>query len=196
MKANIEFVSVHFPIGSRAFFLWNKDSADFERFNGTVRWESWDGFLGDLRREAATNPEKFPYGLEKTIKTYAKACPPYIKDAAKPKEEKRELLKTILTFGVFGFFIWLVGYGVWDNALRPALGSMGLIDYKSDAQVKYEKFLASVSSCQKNKTVMAGNGSSKIPTFQTYKCPNGEEVIWSRRVEVIKKASEGGWLIE
>lgn len=102
----------------------------------------------------------------------------------------------LFSVGMLALVLAGVLYAVWSGFAKPLLGSMGLVEYKSKTQVRYEKFMESTVGCKEQKTVMSGNGSAKYPAFQLFVCPTGEEKIWSHKVEVVRKIANDKWVLE
>lgn len=201
MKADVEFVRVGRP-GQQTLLVWNRPLDKFETFNGRDRWPDWTAFFADLEADFSARPWLDRRDVKKKTREYADACPTHIKAPPSPAlassgepKKKESWWGIAFTTALLAGFAWLMLYGIWDG-LKPTLGSLGLIEYKSPAAIKYERFLATVTECKEDKRLFAGNGSSDIPSLQVFSCPGGEERIWSRRVEVVHKMQSGKWLIE
>lgn len=181
------------------FYVWSNPLDKFVTLNGNQRWADWPSFLNDLRHDLASKPWLESREVRKKIRAYTEACPEYIKNprpVGSAPPQKNHWIGLSLTVVMLAGFAWLIGYGIWNEALRPVLGSMGLVEYKKPIVRKYERFLATVGTCREDKRLTAGNGSSEIPSFQLFTCPNGEERIWARNVEVVREVDNDRWLIE
>ena len=212
----LEFVRVSSDAGQPLFMVWNPDHESFEEYSGATRWDSWQEFIADLRESLAARPahEVLPgeseedreeyeddsrRRLDDAIHRFERAAPHFIKQAGKPQPaapSKRSVLLGNIGCWSFGvLFLVILGSGLWTSALHPLLGWMGLVEYTSPTQRRYDRFLLTVASCRSAREVSTGR-SDGIPRFQVFSCPDGQERIWLLNVERVSKSSDGKWILE
>ena len=198
-----EFVRLTREVGSPVFMVWDREACMFQEHNGNNRWESWEAFLTDLRVSLAEHGLSFGGRHheegDELLDIYQKAAPTYIKNVGKPSSPEpsktRMRLSDYSVWALLAGFLALVLYTVWSQLLLPTMGRFGLVEYKSAAEERYEKFLSETRACRENKKVYSEK-SGKFPALHTFNCADGTEKVWAYRLEKASKVSEGKWILE
>ena len=73
---------------------------------------------------------------------------------------------------------------------KGMLGSVGIIEYQTKGEKRYEKFLGSVSNCNLIDTVYSSEKTDKWPIYATYKCHDGSRRVCKRNVKVISEVGD------
>ena len=183
--------------------FWEHDQDEILSLEGKSRWTDWNQFKVDLRGHwnetidegGSHKDQRFWEYLQK----YERIAPSYLKSPPtvgdirdRDKKATRELL---IAGGILSLFLLVVGSLLWEQGVAPMLGHLGFIEYKSPSQERYERFLSGVKECTPQKTVSTGSVRD-IPPFQVFVCPGGQEKIWAHKIEVIKRAENGAWVLE
>lgn len=196
------------------FIVWDEQTQSNIKIDGVGEWDDWDWFSKSAREYLDLHNNSSDYGLYEEASKGSPGrvckhlvevmnCPPYfVEQAGKIKKinEKGPVSRAIsLIFGkyvgplfayiVLGLFVWLVGNAFWDIG-KGMLGSVGLIDYKTKGEIRYEKFLVSVSACNLKDAVHSSEKTDKWPVYAVYKCPDGSRKVWKRKVKVITEAGK------
>lgn len=199
----IEFIRLARKQGPAVFMVWDREAEKFEEHNGRDRWPSWEAFLADLdaglAEEGRGANHWFRDHAKALRKEYLSTVPPFIKNIGKDlpplTPPKQSWLAVAFSWLFVAGFVSFLGFGIWIQIGRPILGSLGVIDYKSPATIRYETFLAGVSGCVEDKKVMTTQ-SSKFPALHTFSCPDGSEKVWTYKVERVSKVQDGAWILD
>lgn len=92
-------------------------------------------------------------------------------------------------------FLVLLGSSLWTSAIHPLLGRMGIVEYTSPTQRRYDRFLLTVATCRSERQISTGRRDG-IPRFQVFRCPDGQERVWLLNIERVSKSSDGKWILE
>lgn len=198
-----QIVTLIGPGGTSLFMVWQTNAQQFLAIEEHDRWTDWQAFKGDLRsywsKEIDPSGSHTNQRFLEYLQTYERNAPSRLVAPRTPiqkAESDRKVLQNIwIAGGVLVFTIVIVGSVIWDQGVAPLLGRLGLMNYSSPAQQRYKRFLGDVAACTPQKTVSTG-AHDQVPTFQTFLCPGGQEVVWAHRVEVIKRSGAGGWVLE
>lgn len=183
--------------------IWEPDEQQFLSLDGLTQWSDWAQFKAALRAHwnetideggSHTDQRFWEY-----LQRYERNAPRYLTSPLTVEESGNRHKKTSreLWFvgGMLSFFLLVIGALLWEQGVAPVLGRLGVIEYKSPSQERYERFLVEVQNCQSHKTVSTGSKNS-IPSFQIFICPGGEEKIWAHKIEVVKRSTSGAWVLE
>jgi hypothetical protein len=189
--------------GRSFYMIWEPDRQDFLSLDDRTQWADWKQFKAALRAhwnetvdEGGSHSDQrfweYLQRYERNAPRHLTVPPTADETRDRDKKSKREgwIVGVIL-----GFFLLVVGSLLWEQGIAPVLGRLGVIEYKTPAQERYERFLAEAQNCQPQKTVSTGAKNS-IPPFQVFICPGGQEKIWAHRVEVVKRSANGSWVLE
>ena len=183
--------------------IWEPDHQEFLSLDDRTQWPDWNQFKADLRAHwdatvdeggSHTDQRFWEYlqRYEHNAPRHLTAPPTAAESRDRDKKVTRELW---IVGGMLSFFLLVVGSLLWEQGIAPVLGRLGVIEYKTPAQERYERFLAEVQDCQPQKTVSTG-AKNNVPPFQVFICPGGKERIWAYKLEVVKRSANGSWVLE
>lgn len=189
--------------GRSLFMIWEPEQQKFLSLRDRNQWPDWNHFKTDLRGHwdsdidegGSHTDQRFREYLER----YERNAPSHLTSpptAPESRARKNRLSRGLWAVaGLFAFFVFVVGSLLWDQGMAPLLGRLGIIEYKSAPQERYERFLAGAQGCKPQKTVSTSE-TKDIPQFQVFDCPGGQEKIWAYKVEVVKRSANGPWVLE
>lgn len=199
----IEYIRLSREGSTPIFRVWDRESCLFEEHNENGSWSSWSDFVSDIK--ASLTSEGIEFGGrhheegDDILHRYTTAAPTYIKDIGKPAPPPPSRGRVLVgNVGVWVTLLALVTfliYAIWSQAIRPALGSLGWIEYKTTAQERYERFLADAASCKESKKVVSEK-NVLVPALHVYACANGAEKVWAYGLEKTTKSGNGKWVLE
>ena len=189
--------------GQPLLMVWEPDQQEFLTIEGRTQWSDWNRFRAELRGHwnsaidqggAHTDQRFWEYlqQYERNAPNHLKSSPTHVENRDRDKKMTRERW---IVGGLLSFFVIVVGSLLWEQGIAPLLGRLGVIEYKTPSQERYERFLAGVQDCQALKTVSTG-ATNNIPPFQVFICPGGQEKIWAHKIEVVRKSANGSWVLE
>lgn len=199
----IEYIRLSREGSTPIFKVWDRESCMFEEHNKNGSWSSWSAFVSDLKANLSSQGIEFGGRYHEEgddiLHLYTTAAPPYIRNLGKPAPPPPSRGRVLM--GNAGVWITLLVvasflvYAVWSQAIRPALGSLGWIEYKTTAQERYERFLADAATCKESKKVVSEK-NLRVPALHIYVCSNGEEKVWVYGLEKATKSANGKWVLE
>jgi hypothetical protein len=183
--------------------IWEPDQQEFLSLDDRTQWSDWNQFKAALRAHwnatvdeggSHTDQRFWEYlqRYERNAPRHLTAPPTAAENRDQHKKATRELR---IVGGMLSFLLLVIGALLWEQGIAPVLGRLGVIEYKTPSQERYERFLAEVQSCQPQKTVSTGAKNS-VPPFQVFICPGGQEKIWAHKVGVVKRSANGSWVLE
>lgn len=189
--------------GEQLFMVWEPPEQEFLTIDNRSRWLNWQEFKQDLRKHWNDHVDEGGSHTDQRfweyLQAYERHAPTRLKSPGSAVQaagrEKKNSGGLWLTGGVLAFFLLMVGSLLWEQGVAPMLGHLGVIEYKSPAQARYERFISEVSSCKPQKTVSLG-AKNQVPAFQPFTCAGGEEKIWAYQIEVVKRSDSGAWVID
>ena len=198
-----QFVRLTGSYGQPFYVAWEADRQEFLSLDGCTQWSDWTIFKAALRADwDATVDEGGSHTDQRFLEylqRYERNAPKNFTaplTAAESRDRERKTSREIwIVGGVLSFFLLVVGSLLWEQGIAPVLGRLGLIEYKTPSQERYQKFLAEVQDCQPQKTVSIG-AENGIPPFQVFICPGGQEKVWAHKIKVVKRSANGSWVLE
>jgi hypothetical protein len=120
--------------------------------------------------------------------------------AMKEREKKRKKSRVQIAIGWFYerviaplLLLTILGglfWGIFGDVTSRLMGSLGLIEYQSKSEGRYQNFLISVSNCSLVNSVKSSERTENWPVYATYECPDGSKKIWKKKVKVITEVGE------
>lgn len=198
-----EFIRLTGSSGESLFMVWEPDRQEFLSLDGCMQWSDWPKFKANLRaywhatldEGGSHTDQRFWEYLQRYERNAPKNFLAPLTAAESRERDKKSSRELWIVGSVLGFFLLVVGSLLWEQAIAPAFGGLGLIEYKTPSQERYQRFLAEVQGCRPQKTVSIG-AKNGVPSFEVFICPDGQEKVWAHKIEVVKRSGNGSWVLE